>query len=74
MVRVPYEEGRFAAKHRKSFRDDCPYTFKRSGVSQDEFDRNIRPLMDQWFAGWKAWLDENGLGFNFQPKRTREKE
>jgi hypothetical protein len=65
----PYEEGRIAAAQGISYRDGCPYSFGRAGVSQDVFDREFRPLMDQWFDGWKSWLHENGLGFNFKPKR-----
>lgn len=63
-----YKEGYEAAGRGDSYRDHCPYTFKVSGaVGQVEFDRDFRPKMDAWFAGWKAWLDERGLGFNFQP-------
>ena len=66
-----YEEGYTAASERRSA-IECPYTFQRAGYPpQHEFERNTRPKLDAWFAGWKAWLDERGLGFNFKPHRTR---
>ena len=38
---------------------------------QETFDREFRPKMDAFFAGWKTWLNEYNLGFNFQPKKGK---
>lgn len=63
-------EGRAAAERHHSFMDHCPYSYSRIGKPpQDVFERQYRPLMNAWFDGWKSWLDEHGLGFNFQPKK-----
>lgn len=69
-----YREGYEAASRSQTFRDYCPYTYGKCGaIGQVEFDRTYRPKMDAWFAGWKAWLDEHGLGFNFQPVKKAKK-
>lgn len=68
-----YNEGRAAAANGRGI-EYCPYTFNKVGVSVGEFNQSFRPLMDQWFAGWKGWLDANGLGFNFQPKKVKTKD
>ena len=33
--------------------DSCPYTFSRAGVDQPTFEREWRPRLYAWFAGWK---------------------
>lgn len=73
-----YREGYEAASRSERFADACPYSFERSGCKhrvggQCIFDSVYRPKMDAWFAGWKAWLDERGLGNNFQPKRKAKR-
>jgi hypothetical protein len=68
---TPYEQGRKAASRCETFRDHCPYLFQRSGLSPEEFNLRMRPQMDEWFRGWKDWLDEHGLGFNMEPKRGK---
>lgn len=66
------QEGRDAAAARKSFRDHCPYTFNRAGLTHThgghlKFELDWRPRMDAWFRGWKDWLNEHDLGNNFEP-------
>jgi len=68
----PFDEGRAGAE-RSIPASECPYAFNRSGVSQEIFNRDFRPKMNEWFNGWKSWLDERGLGFNFKPKQEKEK-
>lgn len=69
-----YREGYEAAGRDETYRDHCPYTFNRAGVDQRVFDAEYRQKMDAWFAGWKAWLDERGLRFNFKPvKKAKRK-
>lgn len=67
-----YKEGYAAASESRRF-EECPYNFTTSGCKatgdQNRFEREFRPKLNAWFAGWKAWLDERGLGFNFQPIR-----
>lgn len=69
-----YREGQEAASRGHSFKNYCPYDFTSSGCKergdQNGFERDFRPKMNAWFAGWKDWLDERGLGYNFQPKRA----
>ncbi len=75
--RMPeYREGYQAASERKSFKDYCPYTYEKTGLphtdqGQDIFNRQWRWKMDAWFAGWKAYLDEHGLRFDFEPPKTK---
>ena len=74
---TPYEEGWRAAEAQQRFSDACPYLFKRSGcdhttAGQMKFDLEWRPKMDMWFKGWKDYLDQHGLGFNFRPSRNKK--
>lgn len=50
---------------------ECPYNFLLSGClaskDQDTFEREFRPKMNAWFAGWKSWLDEHGLNNKHKP-------
>lgn len=73
-----YREGYEAASRSERYAEACPYTFQRSGCmdrpfGQEQFDLEYHPKMNDWFNGWKAWLDERGLGFNFKPKRKAVK-
>lgn len=68
-------EGALAAEARQSFITDCPYTydkFSRLGMSPPEFAVLKRPLLDAWFKGRKAYLDERGLGNDLKPFKRKE--
>lgn len=72
-----YQEGYAAAERREDFSTHCPYTFDKTGLKHGwnghrDFDRDYRPKMDAWFAGWKAWLTERGLGNDFEPTRNKK--
>lgn len=48
-------EGKEAAQKGLHFKTGCPYTFdKFHGMSQAEFNKTQRPLMNAWFDSWKA--------------------
>ena len=65
------KEGIEAAKSSVVF-SDSPYLFcKFHGMKFQEWDEKIRPLMNAWFRGWKNWLNENGLQYDFKPRRVR---
>lgn len=72
-----YQEGYEAASHRKSFKDYCPYSFDKTNLSHTHeghyrYDVEWRLKMDAWFNGWKAWLDEHGLGNDFEQTRSKK--
>lgn len=46
------EEGEAAARTPGGSALDCPYTFAKAGVDQATFDREWRPRLNAWFAGW----------------------
>ncbi len=70
-----WREG-YAAAERDQSADTCPYAFHRTPYFPHQtgaFDREYRAKLDAWFAGWKANLDERGLGFNFKPAKKSAK-
>lgn len=73
---TPWWREGYEAASRKILFIDCPYNFRHSGCmampspsGQELFNREYRHKMNDWFSGWKAWLDEHDLGFNFEPKK-----
>ena len=46
------KEGEAAARAPGGSVSDCPYTFIKAGVDQETFDREWRPRLNAWFAGW----------------------
>ncbi len=69
-----WQQGYDAAKDGKHFSEECPYTFRRTNFYPNDtsgFDRECRPRLDAWWAGWSAYLKENGLGNNFKPIKAK---
>jgi len=55
-----WNEGWAAAVRGLHFKTDCPYTFdKFPGISQEDFNKQKRPLMNEWFKGWQKHRDGN---------------